>query len=60
MSKERQAPPGHSSDRARTYTIDGHAVDAGKLAPGLHIVATPIGIWATSRCGRSRRWQAPT
>jgi 16S rRNA (cytidine1402-2'-O)-methyltransferase len=43
MSKERQAPAGRSSDRARTYTIDGHAVDAGKLAAGLHIVATPIG-----------------
>jgi 16S rRNA (cytidine1402-2'-O)-methyltransferase len=43
MSKERQAPPARNGDRARTYTTGGHAVDAGKLAPGLHIVATPIG-----------------
>jgi 16S rRNA (cytidine1402-2'-O)-methyltransferase len=43
MSKERQAPPARNGDRARTYTIGRHAVDAGKLAPGLHIVATPIG-----------------
>ena len=27
----------------RTYGLDGHRMDAGKIAPGLHIVATPIG-----------------
>jgi 16S rRNA (cytidine1402-2'-O)-methyltransferase len=33
---------GHG-DRERRYTLGGYAFDAGKAAPGLHIVATPIG-----------------
>lgn len=43
MSNERQARPGGSGDRARSYTCGGHTIAAGTLAPGLHIVATPIG-----------------
>jgi len=35
-------PTGHG-DRERRYTLGGYAFDAGKAAPGLHIVATPIG-----------------
>ncbi len=35
-------PPGHK-DRERRYTLGGHSFDAGEVAPGLHIVATPIG-----------------
>src|SRR5580692_1898892 len=35
-------PTGHR-DRERRYTLGGYAFDAGKAAPGLHIVATPIG-----------------
>ena len=35
-------PTGHR-DRERRYTLGGFAFDAGKAAPGLHIVATPIG-----------------
>jgi 16S rRNA (cytidine1402-2'-O)-methyltransferase len=27
----------------RTYVLSGHLFDAGRIAPGLHIVATPIG-----------------
>jgi 16S rRNA (cytidine1402-2'-O)-methyltransferase len=27
----------------RTYKVDGHAVPAAALAPGLHVVSTPIG-----------------
>jgi len=36
----------HSGDRAepsRRYAVAGHDVTAPKLAPGLHLVATPIG-----------------
>jgi 16S rRNA (cytidine1402-2'-O)-methyltransferase len=43
MSKERQAPSSPAGDAPRNYVIAGQAVDVGKLAPGLHIVATPIG-----------------
>src|ERR1700677_1154395 len=32
-----------TGDRERRYTLGGFAFDAGKAAPGLHIVATPIG-----------------
>ncbi len=27
----------------RSYSLDGHRMEAGEIAPGLHIVATPIG-----------------
>ena len=35
-------PPG-DEDRLRQYTLSGHAFNVAKVAPGLHIVATPIG-----------------
>src|ERR1700678_2372691 len=35
-------PPGHE-DRERRYALGGHSFDAGRIAPGLHVVATPIG-----------------
>jgi 16S rRNA (cytidine1402-2'-O)-methyltransferase len=35
-------PTGHG-DRERRYTLGGYAFDTGRAAPGLHIVATPIG-----------------
>ena len=38
MSSPRDAPTARSSATSR-----GHRIDAGRLAPGLHIVATPIG-----------------
>src|SRR4051812_6648854 len=31
------------AERARTYTIAGNVLTARKAAPGLHLVATPIG-----------------
>jgi 16S rRNA (cytidine1402-2'-O)-methyltransferase len=44
IMKHSQPKPPPRDDRARRrYTVDGHAVDAGRIAPGLHIVATPIG-----------------
>lgn len=43
MSKQRQAAPNSAGGSSRRYVIGGQAVDAGQLAPGLHIVATPIG-----------------
>ena len=36
-------PPVPTTDRERRYTLGGHSFDAGEVAPGLHIVATPIG-----------------
>jgi 16S rRNA (cytidine1402-2'-O)-methyltransferase len=36
-------PPGQESPALRRYVVGGHPVEAGKVAPGLHIVATPIG-----------------
>jgi len=30
-------------DTPRHYVLSGHVIDVGKAAPGLHIVATPIG-----------------
>jgi len=38
----RPAPP-DSAQRSRSYAIAGHAFEAPALAPGLHLVATPIG-----------------
>jgi 16S rRNA (cytidine1402-2'-O)-methyltransferase len=35
-------PPDHE-DRVRRYTVGDHFLNVGKVAPGLHIVATPIG-----------------
>jgi 16S rRNA (cytidine1402-2'-O)-methyltransferase len=35
-------PPGHEGRELR-YTLGAHSFDVSKVAPGLHIVATPIG-----------------
>jgi 16S rRNA (cytidine1402-2'-O)-methyltransferase len=35
------SPPGR--ERPRGYLLDGHVTEVARLAPGLHIVATPIG-----------------
>jgi len=40
----RQAKPPGTEDRAqRRYILAGHPIEVGRIAPGLHIVATPIG-----------------
>ncbi|MDR3422598.1 MAG: 16S rRNA (cytidine(1402)-2'-O)-methyltransferase [Xanthobacteraceae bacterium] len=40
----RQTNPPGTEDRAqRRYVLAGHSIDVGRIAPGLHIVATPIG-----------------
>src|ERR1700734_3078986 len=41
MSEMPRQPPGREQNRR--YVIDGHETDVARLAPGLHIVATPIG-----------------
>jgi 16S rRNA (cytidine1402-2'-O)-methyltransferase len=45
MSGTRATPERREERPKRTYALDGHPVpmDAGKIAPGLYIVATPIG-----------------
>jgi len=43
MSVATQKFPAATDDRARSYALDGKAFAAARLAPGLHIVATPIG-----------------
>jgi len=43
MSRNEPKPPGRAEPGARQYVVDGHSMTAGRLAPGLHIVATPIG-----------------
>jgi 16S rRNA (cytidine1402-2'-O)-methyltransferase len=36
--------PDQSKDRPRrTYSLDGHVIEAAPIAPGLHIVSTPVG-----------------
>ena len=40
----RQTNPPGTEDRAqRRYVLAGHPIEVGRIAPGLHIVATPIG-----------------
>src|ERR1700731_1640966 len=36
-------PPGGPSPRAKRYLLNGQEIAAPALAPGLHVVATPIG-----------------
>jgi 16S rRNA (cytidine1402-2'-O)-methyltransferase len=43
MSNARATPSGPDKSRQRRYVLQGHPIDAGRLAPGLHVVATPIG-----------------
>jgi 16S rRNA (cytidine1402-2'-O)-methyltransferase len=44
MNDAHFSPPGRQ-DRAarRSYILAGHSVDVGRIAPGLYVVATPIG-----------------
>jgi len=59
MSETLRKPPAGNKPRRATMS-SMPSTDAARLAPGLHIVATPIGNLATSPCARSRRWRAPT
>jgi 16S rRNA (cytidine1402-2'-O)-methyltransferase len=43
MSSRLRTPPQGETREKRHYSLGGHAIDAARLAPGLHIVATPIG-----------------
>ena len=43
MSDARPAAPPSRGDHPRSYALSGTTVPAARLAPGLHIVATPIG-----------------
>src|SRR5580692_7833474 len=43
MSEMLRKPPGREQTAPRRYVLDGHPTDVARLAPGLHIVATPIG-----------------
>jgi 16S rRNA (cytidine1402-2'-O)-methyltransferase len=43
MSEMLRKPPGREQTAPRRYVLDGHPIDVARLAPGLHIVATPIG-----------------
>jgi len=43
MSEMLRKPTGREQTTPRHYAIDGHQTDVARLAPGLHIVATPIG-----------------
>jgi 16S rRNA (cytidine1402-2'-O)-methyltransferase len=43
MSDALRRPPRAEDARPRRYTLGGATIDAAPLAPGLHIVATPIG-----------------
>jgi 16S rRNA (cytidine1402-2'-O)-methyltransferase len=43
MSETPRQPPGREQTAPRHYVFDGHQTEAARLAPGLHIVATPIG-----------------
>ncbi len=38
-----RSPPNQADGPQRRYVLSGHAIDVGRIAPGLHIVATPIG-----------------
>ena len=43
MSETLRKPPSREQTTPRHYVLDGHQTDVTRLAPGLHIVATPIG-----------------
>jgi len=43
MSNAHARAAGQQDRAQRRYVLGSHAVDAGKLVPGLHVVATPIG-----------------
>ena len=39
MSRAHTSPPGRTDRPSRSYSLDGHRVEAAPLAPGLHIVS---------------------
>ena len=41
MSEMLRKPP--RREQTRHHVVDGHTTEVARLAPGLHIVATPIG-----------------
>jgi 16S rRNA (cytidine1402-2'-O)-methyltransferase len=43
MSQARTIPAGRTDRPRRSYTLDGRHLEAAAIAPGLHIVSTPIG-----------------
>ena len=43
MTARHRPPPGPDRGRPRTYALGGQIVEAASLAPGLYVVATPIG-----------------
>jgi len=43
MKHALSSPPGRDDRPQRSYTVAGHLVEVPRLAPALHIVATPIG-----------------
>jgi 16S rRNA (cytidine1402-2'-O)-methyltransferase len=44
MSQAHHTSPAGRADRPRrSYSLDGHRLEAAPIAPGLHIVSTPIG-----------------
>ncbi len=43
MSRAHTSPPRRTDRPHRSYSLDGHRVEAAPIAPGLHIVSTPIG-----------------
>jgi len=43
MSNAHASPPGRNDRAQRRYLLGSHPIDVGRIAPGLHIVATPIG-----------------
>jgi 16S rRNA (cytidine1402-2'-O)-methyltransferase len=43
MSHARATSPGREDQRPRRYLLGDHAIEVAHIAPGLHIVATPIG-----------------
>jgi 16S rRNA (cytidine1402-2'-O)-methyltransferase len=43
MSNARQVPPSRQNRAQRRYAVGGQPTEVDRIAPGLHIVATPIG-----------------
>jgi 16S rRNA (cytidine1402-2'-O)-methyltransferase len=43
MTDAQASPPGRRAGTQPRYVVGGHPIDVGRTAPGLHIVATPIG-----------------
>jgi 16S rRNA (cytidine1402-2'-O)-methyltransferase len=43
IHRDPAGPPGTPQPAARRYLLKGQAIEAPALAPGLHVVATPIG-----------------